>query len=133
VSRGRSPRRQLTDAPLSIEDVCTITLAAMGHLPEEILAVLRDVEIIVVDSPAAPELRHVRDADGNLLGDFLGFYSGTAIAGDDAEEVHAAPLGIIWLNAAQLHDEEEVSTTLYHEIGHALGLTEDEVAALGLE
>ena len=40
---------------------------------------------------------------------------------------------MIVLNAAKLLTAEDVSLTLLHEVGHALGFDEYEVAALGLE
>lgn len=52
----------------------------------------------------------------------------------DADEGPPARVrGAIVLNASLLRDQEDVLFTLLHEIGHALGYSEDEVAALGLE
>jgi predicted Zn-dependent protease with MMP-like domain len=49
------------------------------------------------------------------------------------DERPAKVRGAIVLNASLLRDQEDVLYTLLHEIGHALGYSEDEVAALGLE
>lgn len=134
MTKRRSPRRRITHHPLSAEDVHTIVTYAMAALPEELSRALDDVEIVVVADHAVPELVHVRDGEGlPLAADFKGYYAGTTLEGDDAEENPDPPSGALFINAARHHDEEDVTTTLYHEIGHALGLTEDEVSALGLE
>jgi predicted Zn-dependent protease with MMP-like domain len=54
-------------------------------------------------------------------------------AADPDSEPPARVRGAIVLNASLLRDQEDVMYTLLHEIGHALGYSEDEVAALGLE
>jgi predicted Zn-dependent protease with MMP-like domain len=52
---------------------------------------------------------------------------------DPDAEPPARVRGAIVLNASMLRDQDDVLYTLLHEIGHALGYSEDEVAALGLE
>lgn len=76
-----------------------------------------------------------RDVDEGLLG----LFEGNAVG--DGEPQSAEELPRITLFLDTLWDEtdgdptlfrEEVATTLLHELGHFLGLDEDEVEALGL-
>lgn len=127
-------RRRATGHPLSVEDVTTIAAFARKHLPEEIQRVLDGVVVIVVADHRDPKIRNVRDdEDQALAADFLGFYDGFALEGDDDEAETPPPQGAIYINAVQHFTSDEVTRTLHHEIGHALGLSDDEVAALGLE
>jgi len=65
---------------------------------------------------------------------FIGVPLDPAAAGaDDMAEVLDPISGVIILNAAKLVTPQDVIDTLMHEIGHALGFDEDEVAMLGLE
>lgn len=65
---------------------------------------------------------------------FIGQPLDPAAAGaDDMSEVLDPISGVIVLNAAKLLTPQDVIDTLMHEIGHALGFDEDEVAMLGLE
>jgi len=65
---------------------------------------------------------------------FIGLPLDPAAAGaDDMSEVLDPISGVIVLNAAKLLTPQDVIDTLMHEIGHALGFDEDEVAMLGLE
>jgi len=89
------------------------------------------VELIIVSDHVSFLVR-----DLGLPEDFRGVYDGTTIEGVDEDAGEDAPAppptGTIYLNAANLRTPEDVSVTLYHEVGHALGLDEDEVAALNL-
>lgn len=67
--------------------------------------------------------------------DFRAVFLGTPVdpGADLDDEDTAGPTGVIVLNAAMLRDEDDVLDTLLHEIGHALGYDEDEIAALELQ
>ena len=56
-----------------------------------------------------------------------------AVAADDVDQVLESIQGVIVLNAAMLRSPQDVFDTLLHEVAHALGYDEDEVAMLGLE
>ncbi len=109
----------------------------MDSIEEEIAEALSDVTVYVVEGRADPELRTAIKNAGMeraaIQRDFRGVYLGTtarALSSDD--EVPELPEGSIVLNALALTDAAEVRDTLAHEMGHALGLTEEEVENLGL-
>ena len=114
--------------------------AVIGALPDEIAAALEDVTVYVVDGREDPELGHAIRNSGleqaNVRRDFRGLFLGTQavpLGGSGLEEPAPwLPQGSIVLNAAAMQDLEDVRDTLAHEMGHALGLTEDEVEDLGL-
>lgn len=125
---------------LNCEDVLTIVNAACEQLPEHVQESLEDVEVIVAAHHRDEVLPHAEAGDTPFPEDFKGCYIGTTIEADaeDAEENPAIveakqPVGTIYLNAANLADQEEVHKALYHEIGHALGLSEEDVTNLGLD
>lgn len=109
----------------------------MDAIDEEIAEALADVTVYVVDGREDPELRTAIKAAGMeraaVSRDFRGLYLGTtarALSSDD--EVPELPEGSIVLNCQALSDAAEVRDTLAHEMGHALGLSEEEVENLGL-
>jgi predicted Zn-dependent protease with MMP-like domain len=109
----------------------------MDQLDEGIDEALADVTVYVVDGRDDVELKEaIRQAgmsSANIARDFRGLYLGTtatpAIAGDPLPSI---PSGSIVVNCQALATLAEVRDTLAHEIGHALGMTEEEVENLGL-
>lgn len=103
----------------------------MAELEEEIAEVLDDVTVYVVDGRADPELKEaIRNAGllrAAIPGNFRGIFLGVQATDDGA-----TPEGSIVLNARNLSTAAEVRDTLAHEIGHALGMDEEEVENLGL-
>ncbi len=92
--------------------------------PEEIPAALSQVQIQVLATP--------RESDP---ADARGCFEGTQATPDldmeeDGDEEPA--VGTIYLFASNLPTTDLVHLTFAHEVGHALGLDEDEVAELGL-
>lgn len=75
------------------------------------------------------------DVDEGLLG----LFEGNALSDGDAQSAEELPRITLFLDTIWDEAEgdpklfrEEVVTTLLHELGHFLGLDEDEVEALGL-
>lgn len=109
----------------------------MDSIPPEIDEALIDVTVFVVDGRDDPELREaIRHAEmerASVSRDFRGLYLGiTARALDPGDEVPQLPEGSIVINCQTVATPEDVRDTLAHEMGHALGLTEEEVENLGL-
>ena len=111
--------------------------------PERLVAAIQNITVHVVrDRGDADGLRAaVREAGQGpvtIPQDFRAVFLGTPIdpdaaAADDVDEVIESIQGVIVLNAAKLLAPQDVFDTLLHEIGHALGYDEEEVALLGLE
>lgn len=113
-------------------------------LPREIAAQMIDVEIIVCDTPeiAFTELSELLDTeDGQPIdpipADCKGVFVGEPLEREDEDEESehetvSLPNGVICIVASNIKDGEEAVLVCLHEIGHALGMDEDEVKALGL-
>jgi predicted Zn-dependent protease with MMP-like domain len=103
----------------------------MDGLPEEIAEALSAVRVYVVEGPDDPELgeaiRYAGLHEAAVWGDFRGLFLGRQV-GDDL----ARPAGAIVLNCEAMGGLVDVRDTLAHEMGHALGMSEAEVSALGL-
>lgn len=127
-------------------EACVNDVAMM--LPERVAAAIQNVTVHVARDRSDVEVLRaaVRDArigtakiPHNFRAVFMGIPLETRAdeydpdAADPDAEPPARVRGAIVLNASLLRDQEDVMYTLLHEIGHALGYSEDEVAALGLE
>ncbi len=105
------------------------------HLPERIKHAARQCRV------ETAWMRDCLDADEDLpADDLLGLFEGASLA--DPAPDSAVSLPRIRLFLDNLWDyadgdialfREEVRVTLLHELGHYLGLDEDQVADLGLE
>ena len=114
-----------------------ITDQVMAELDDEIADALADVAVYIVDGRGDPELRDaIRNAgltSAAIPENFRGVFLGTqATESADGEDGGATAEGSIVLNARNLATAEDVRDTLAHEIGHALGMSEEEVENLGL-
>lgn len=111
-----------------------VVSAVQGELPVDVAAVARAVPVHL---EAAPGAETAGDADPqDLLGLFVGTPHGEALAADSAEPPR------IFLYMENLWDyageeagafRDEVRTTYLHELGHAIGWDEDQVAGRGLD
>lgn len=118
----------------------------MGALPEDILEELQDVKLAVfadVEQANAWMVENLAEPpDEPLPEDCKGVFHGVqaeieekpASDGEEegSEEVTLA-VGHIMLIASNLEPGDKFEGTLLHEIGHALGMSEEEVADLGLD
>ena len=113
----------------------------LGELPENIRKELEEVPIILED---LPELSMIQESAGQISPDTLGLYCGNGIGerhmGNIASQEGMPTMASIRIYRRNLErmsrDEEDlvkqVKITLLHEIGHHLGLDEDDVSRLGL-
>ena len=108
--------------------------AALARIPERFRRVVtEDVPVQVADRPPRKMLRELGMADDELL---LGLYEGPSI--EERVEMPAVPARI-WLFREDIEDAstdrddlvEQVRITLLHELGHYMGLDEDDLDALG--
>jgi predicted Zn-dependent protease with MMP-like domain len=112
----------------------------LGLLPANIADAVGDLAIFVARDRDDLEVlraavKEARQASVVIPRNFRGIYLGVPLdpaTDDEAIEVEP-PTGAIVLNAAMLTSVQDVMDTLLHEVGHALGYDEDEIAALGLE
>lgn len=100
-------------AALSLDELDAVTREALDLVNIE---VVRDTNHFGINS----------DAQGLFVGEL------SVVNSDDEDELREPPSGAIYLFASNLKTPAMVQTTLYHEIGHALGLDESEVDELGL-
>ena len=111
----------------------SVVKSALLSLPEEIRNEATDCRIEVVEMDA------LMDFDEDLDPDLLGLFEGNARCDPLPESPDEMPRIRLFLD--NLWDEcagdlatyrHEVKITFLHELGHYLGLDEDEVAAMGL-
>ena len=121
-----------------VEDV--VNQVVGEELPDEWADALAGITIHVAASRADVGVLRAAVAESGqkavrIPRDFRGLFMGTPVdpAADLDDEETAGPVGVVVLNAAMLESPDDVQDTLIHEFGHALGLDEDEIAALGLE
>ena len=105
-------------------------------LPPEIQELLAGVAIVVQDEPDAAQLRESELDDGDeLFGLYQGIPrtergSGYTLVTPDRITIFIGPLTRACATRREL--EEEIRTTVLHELGHHLGYGESGLEALGL-
>lgn len=129
---------------MDVEQLANFVADFAGGFPREIGKQLEDVEIIVCPDvkTAHEELSEIIEvAPGDRIeevpDDCKGVFIGEPMEvedgdGEDEHETVTLPNGAIALIASNIKDPEEATLVLLHEIGHALGMDEEEVKALGL-
>lgn len=128
---------------MTVEEVEAAVTSFASSVPEALATAIQnitvhtardrnDVAVIkaaILDAGVVPA-----DIPSNFRAVYLGEQlDQLAAAADDVEEVVDSIRGAIVLNASMLLSPQDVYDTLLHEIAHALGYDEDEVAMLGLE
>lgn len=130
-----APGQDPAEGQLSEEELASVAEGALRELPERARELLRGIPILIADHPAEA------DVDGGFDPRAFGLFSGTAHP-DSAMGLGGQPgLTQIVLFRRNLErasadpDElrDEVRLTLLHETGHFFGLSDAELAELGLE
>lgn len=116
----------------------------MAGLPPQVLEGLQDVELVISDDVKkvhkllSTELGNEFDP-AELTADLKGVFVGSPMEVEETdhddnaeEEVIYYPEGYIVLLAPNVETPEEGALVLMHEIGHALGMSEEEVTQFGL-
>jgi predicted Zn-dependent protease with MMP-like domain/Tfp pilus assembly protein PilF len=131
------PERFFTPFKVSEDDFARVMEESLAALPDQVRAYLKNVVICVED---LPDMERLRLSDPPLSPGCLGLYEGTppALASGDDPWAHF-PNHItlfrknIELSAGTEEDlHEAIATTLLHEVGHYLGLDEDDLDERGL-
>ncbi len=119
----------------------------IGGLPAAIRRAIESVPIVVIDRPT-PELLEGMD-DPELTEDpdsLCGLHSGHAItersieqSGEVPNQIHLFRIGIVALAGGWDQPDadeavgEEIRVTILHELGHEMGLDEDDLYDLGYD
>jgi predicted Zn-dependent protease with MMP-like domain len=129
---------------MQVEELEASAQKFMMGLPDQVIDALEDVELMVAASPELARAVLLKEYEdefdaSELPDDCKGVFVGAPTeieAGEttdsEEEEIVYYPEGFIVLIANNIPDEQEGLLVLMHEIGHALGMDEDEVKNLGL-
>ncbi len=127
-------RAPLQNPHLSEATMAEVAEQALRELPEAARRLIQNVPILIVDLPARDEVAHGLDPR------LLGLFAGSAYA--EASSVGGTPqLTQILLFRKNLERmaidpedlREQIRITLLHETGHFFGMSEDDLADVGLE
>ena len=124
----------LQEPLLSEAQMAEVAEAALRELPPRVHALIANVPILIVDLPAADEVE--KGLDPRLLGLFAGSaFSDASVMGG---QPHLTQILLFRKNLERaVHSEEElrqqIRITLLHETGHFFGMSEEDLAEVGLE
>lgn len=131
------PERWLIPKFLNVEEIEKILNELLNEFPDELKVALKNVAIVLDEQPSE-ELLFANDPpfDPLLLGLFEGLplpeqSSGTPETDVPRVTIFSENIALVAEDEAKLR--EELAITLKHEIGHYLGLDEDDLAARGLD
>lgn len=134
-----APRAYPLPPSLSDEEIEALVSDSLLYLPEAIRDYLADVAIVLEEIPDAETCRYY-DPPASPL-ELLGYFSGSSLMERSLEDPWSQLPGTIVLfrrnlarhSATREELIEQLRITLFHEVGHFLGLDEDDVARRGLE
>ncbi len=127
---------------MQVDQLAEIANRFVSNIPVEVTNELRDVDLLICENP-----EHARkeiadeiidpDPDQSIAEDCKGMFVGDPMEVEESEEseeneIVVLPEGVIVLVASNISTPEEAGLVLMHEMGHALGLDEEEVKQLGL-
>ena len=138
-ARWLNPRDFPLPPSLTDEEVETVVSDCIEALHPQLQEYLASVAILLDDLPDEALLRHYDPPMSPL--ELLGHFSGYSLMGRSMEDPwsHIPPSIVLFRRNLERYaanrDEliEQLRITVFHEIGHFLGLDEDEVAERGLE
>lgn len=124
---------------LSDDEVEALVDEALGQLHPSLQEYLENVAVVLEEMPDAGALQSY-DPPASPL-DLLGFFSGASLMDRSSNDPWSAMPGTIVLfrgnleRAAENREEliEQLRITLFHEVGHFLGLDESDLEARGLD
>ena len=105
---------------------------AYRDMPDHIIHALDNVDVVVEEWPG-PEEQDLIEGEGTLFGLYQGVPLTEREGGDpllpDRIAIYRQP--ILRSCSSRAEAEREIKVTLWHEIGHYLGMTEDDLHRLG--
>ncbi len=105
---------------------------AYREMPGEVLRSLDNVDVVVEEWPG-PDDQDLIDGEGTLFGLYSGVPLTEREGGDpmlpDRIVIYRQP--ILRSCSNRIQAEREIKVTLWHEIGHYLGMSEDDLHRLG--
>ena len=118
--------------PITNREFVRLVRRAYDQLPSQMIRFLDNVDIVVEESPG-PEEKHLIK-DGSEL---FGLYSGLPLTEreggppllPDRIVIYRQP--ILRNSKTRSEAEREIRVTLWHEVGHYLGMSEDDLHRLG--
>ena len=105
---------------------------AYREMPEELLRSLHNVDVVVEEWPG-PDEQDLVNGEGSLFG----LYSGVPMTEREGGEPLLPDRIVIYRQpilrscSSRTQAEREIKVTLRHEIGHYLGMSEDDLHRLG--
>lgn len=126
--------KPLHEAHMSEQEMSDVAEQAFKELPERARRLIENVPILIVDLPAREEVE--QGLDPRLLGLFAGSpYSEASVMGGPPQLTQILlfrkNLERMAIDADDLR--EQIRITLLHETGHFFGMSEDDLAAVGLD
>lgn len=105
---------------------------AYREMPGDVLQALDNVDVVVEEWPG-PDDQDLIDGEGSLFGLYSGVPLTEREGGDpmlpDRIVIYRQP--ILRSCSSRTQAEREIKVTLWHEIGHYLGMSEDDLHRLG--
>ncbi len=119
-------------SPLSPESFARVVERAMGRLPAEYARLLDAVAVVVEEEPPASVLRDLEIEEGEEL---LGLYHGLSLndesffrpGGQEPAQISLYRGPILRQCETEADMVREIADTLVHELGHHVGLDDDEM------
>lgn len=135
------PERNPPIPSITLEEAHGIVWQVVEELPEKLRNVAEEVPMLIED---LPDIRWIRETGGEIHPDTLGLYTGvnlidrSYLSFDNFETIPTeATIHIFRRNLERISQNREqlrseIRITLLHELGHHLGLDEEDVDRLGL-
>jgi predicted Zn-dependent protease with MMP-like domain/Flp pilus assembly protein TadD len=134
AANALDPHQYPLPASVELEDFRAAVAEAIDNLPRSIREYVSDVPVLVEDWPSNDLM-----IDEGISPQILGIYIGTprTEAGPTHQPTDVTRVILFKKNLEKIccdHDEliDQIQITLRHEIGHHLGLSEDDMERLGL-
>jgi len=105
---------------------------AYGEIPLQVIKTLDNVDVVIEEWPG-PEEEDMLGGDGTLFGLYTGVPLTEREGGDPMlpDRIVIYRQSILRNCSSRTEAEREIKITLWHEIGHYLGLSEDALHKLG--